>query len=90
MKLIGHEERPDERLRAYLEHDHNVAWRALWERCEVAENNAATLSAQLAEARAVISRLYEWYDRDGSVGGASHVFEDNRAHTAAMRVGEKP
>lgn len=36
--------------------------------------------------------LYEWYDRDGSVGGASEVFEEHRAalsqSTSAGRVGE--
>jgi hypothetical protein len=42
--------------------------------------------------REALRELYEWYDRDGSVGGASEVFEKHRAalsqSTSAGRVGE--
>ena len=50
---------------------------------QAALNEAATqileLRAKAERLRTVLRSLYEWYDRDGSVGGASQVFEDNRA-----------
>lgn len=39
---------------------------------------AALLSAYDKAAKA-LRELYEWYDRDGSVGGASLVFEKHRS-----------
>lgn len=33
--------------------------------------------------REALHALYEWYDRDGSVGGASMVFEEHRASLAS-------
>lgn len=45
----------------------------------------ASLAPQVAEAlneraalRKALEALYEWYDRDGSVGGANEAFEENR------------
>lgn len=47
------------------------------------------LSRRLAIAERVVLELYEWYDRDGSVGGADNVFEDNRDVLEQMqKVGE--
>lgn len=34
-------------------------------------------------ARAALAALYDWYDRDGSVGGAEAVFERHRAALSA-------
>ncbi len=51
---------------------------------ELAREHNAALSrlteggAELARLLTAFRELYEWYDRDGSVGGASNVFEDNR------------
>ena len=43
------------------------------------------VNARLVEA---LDAIYEWYDRDGSVGGASIVFEDNRQALAAAKEGK--
>jgi hypothetical protein len=47
-----------------------------------------TLEQQNAKLRDALTAIYEWYDRDGSVGGASNVFEDNRAALASVPVVE--
>lgn len=36
-------------------------------------------SAENRQLREALAALYEWYDRDGSVGAASVVFEAHRA-----------
>lgn len=40
--------------------------------------HAAQQKAEIERLRAALAKLYDWYDRDGSVGGASVVFEDLR------------
>jgi hypothetical protein len=61
------------------------------------ESSARDFAAALAEPASspaggvALRALYEWYDRDGSVGGASEVFEKHRSalsqSTSAGRVG---
>jgi hypothetical protein len=46
----------------------------------------AALSARPASAEKALIALYEWYDHDGSVGGASQVFSDWRGTHAAART----
>lgn len=41
------------------------------------------LRADVAQMRTAMAQIYEWYDRDGSVGGACDPFEDNR-HLLAL------
>ena len=48
-------------------------------KAEHLENENVKLRTEAERLRTVLRSLYEWYDRDGSVGGASQVFEDNRA-----------
>lgn len=46
---------------------------------------APTTSPEPAAVREALRAIYEWYDRDGSVGAAADVFEDHRdAVTAAL------
>ena len=45
---------------------------------------ALELTDALDRATAALRDIYEWYDRDGSVGGASVVFEENRAALAEI------
>jgi hypothetical protein len=51
-------------------------------RKEIVQDNFVGLLDEAADRieqlEAALRSLYEWYDRDGSVGGASDVFEDNR------------
>ena len=42
------------------------------------EKEVANLRHELEEKQTIVDALYTWYDRDGSVGGASEVFESNR------------
>ena len=44
------------------------------EMCEINTH----LRAERDRLQATVDALYAWYDRDGSVGGASEVFESNR------------
>lgn len=44
--------------------------------------------ASNAALRVALEALYEWYDRDGSVGGASTVFEQHRSALASLPKGE--
>lgn len=46
------------------------------------------LQADNGELRAALAALYEWYDRDGSIGGASEAFEARR-HFAGPTEEEK-
>ena len=43
------------------------------------------IEAAIAALKTALLALYEWYDRDGSVGGASDVFENNRAALAPRK-----
>lgn len=36
------------------------------------------LEEENSRLRLALTSIYEWYDTDGSVGGASDVFEDHR------------
>lgn len=53
---------------------------------QIAEAECNDLRRKLAIAAKALTEIYEWYDRDGSVGGADNVFEDNRDVLAAMRA----
>ena len=47
---------------------------------EVVEGDfARELERENARLRRAVSALYEWYDKDGSVGMASVVFEEHRS-----------
>lgn len=54
-----------------------------WETGECQAPDGCKTVAEVQQLRAALTTLYEWYDRDGSVGGASNAFEDNRAALAA-------
>ena len=41
--------------------------------------NVGKLIRENARLRRAVSALYEWYDKDGSVGMASVVFEEHRS-----------
>lgn len=60
------------------------AWTMLSEReQEIERLRALAKPAPAVEAvREALRAIYEWYDRDGSVGGASAVFEEHRAAIA--------
>jgi hypothetical protein len=45
----------------------------------------ARLIASAPDLLAALEAIYEWYDRDGSVGGAHGVFETHRLAIARAR-----
>lgn len=47
------------------------------------------LRTEVNRLRVVLAALYEWYDRDGSVGGADLAFEAHRHALSAADRGAK-
>lgn len=74
------------RLRSSLEVTHSSAEREGYRWVKVTEaerkpfvfEDDSLKTAERNPEREALAALYEWYDRDGSVGGASNVFEDHR------------
>jgi hypothetical protein len=70
-----------ERLRTEIERRNFI--RAMsgpdaYDKAEIWHKQATELADEADRLRSALTAIYEWYDRDGSVGGASSVFEENR------------
>jgi hypothetical protein len=71
---------PEQVREAIRETEYELSCEPPW--VQISTSSARTLLSLAKEGekmRQAVASLYEWYDRDGSVGGASIVFEENRA-----------
>ncbi len=51
----------------------------LWNRLRQCQYNNEAAAARIHALETALRNIYEWYDRDGSVGEADRIFEGNRA-----------